>query len=99
MALNYEAIDLLMEGLDALQSSASTSRLLGGILGAAFSKDDEQREEMLDKMHADDEQEREQKLLAESIVLLKAKLIHMRDKAEVPAAADFKETTNDPDRD
>jgi hypothetical protein len=97
MSLSYEEIELLMEGLDAIQSNALSSRLLGSLIGAAFSKDEEQREEMLDKMSPNEEQERDQKLLDERIVLLKAELLQMRDKIEVPTADDFKETTDDPD--
>ena len=80
--LSYEDIELLMESLDALEKKGGSGRMVGSLLGLMLSRDEEQRDEMLDKLHPDSETERDEKLLAERIIIIKAKLLSMRDKAE-----------------
>ena len=71
-----------MESLDALEKKGGSGRMVGSLLGLMLSRDEEQRDEMLDKLHPDSETERDEKLLAERIIIIKAKLLSMRDKAE-----------------
>lgn len=85
MLSNIE-IDMLQQGLDALESSASRDGLFGMMLGTMLAPDKESRDRMMEERRIEEESKRvEQQLLRERIVLLKAKLIQMKDVAEVEA--------------
>jgi len=81
--LEYEDYELLMDGLDALEAKAGSNRLMTGLIGTMLAKDEEQREEMKTKFEASQEQQREERLLKERVIMIKAKLLHLRDRAEV----------------
>jgi len=81
--LEYEDYELLMDGLDALGAKAGSSRLMNGLIGTMLAKDEEERQEMKAQFEASQEQQREERLLKECIIIIKAKLLQMRDRAEV----------------
>jgi len=81
---SQDEIDLIFRGLDSIAMARGSTNLIGLMLGAAFAKDDEQRE----KLKREDEarmkaEEREQRQMNDRITLLKAKLITMRDGQEI----------------
>ena len=90
MDLTIEELDILIEAMSAWEHRDSGGDLMKSLLTTMIAKDDEQRERMLQ----DQEEERNQKELEkqkekETSILIKTKLIHMKDTATAKAAADF----------
>lgn len=77
-----EEVKMLFDGLDALESKSAIDDLMVSVFGAALSRSNEERKEFLDKQKQEkDKQEYANQILKERIILLKAKLIQMKDKA------------------
>ena len=75
-----EELDMLMRALDALESSESTNSLLSTMLGGLISKNAEDARKYMEgqtKKFEDGEAARRQ--LKDRIIVLKAKLISLRD--------------------
>ena len=76
----HDEIEMLFEALDALESSKQKNAMMGGMLGLMLSKDrDEAERNFKEKM----ESASPDQILKERIILLKAKLISMKDRAFV----------------
>jgi hypothetical protein len=85
--LTNEEIYLLMESLDALQSKSVTDGLFGSMLSLAFIQDkDEAKKEMDITMK---KAQAEADAIKERLILMKAKLIGMRDRNIVNEASNF----------
>jgi hypothetical protein len=80
--LTTNEIRTLMQGLDALQAKEATELFTGALLGAALARD---KEEAMDNIKKDQEKYRQNEeariRLGEQIILLKAKLLRLRDAA------------------
>lgn len=85
--LTNEEIDVLMESLDALQSKSVTDGLFSSIFMSAFSSDREQAKRDMDLIM--EKAQAEANTIKEKIILLKAKLIGMKDKNVVHEASEF----------
>lgn len=86
LMLSNSEIDMLQQGLDALESSASHEGLMGMMLGTMLAPDKESRDRLMEERRIEMEQKKtEQQRLRERIILLKAKLIQMKDGCEVEA--------------
>ena len=81
--LTYEEIQLLIEALDALGAKASSDRFVTSLICAMLAQDKEQRDAALAGMKLDEAAQREKQLLSERIVMIKSKLLQMRDAVEV----------------
>lgn len=82
--LNNDDIRVLMQALDALESKADRDGLLGSMLGIMFSKD---KDEAI--RNADEQMrlaEKEGNAIKETVILLKAKLIRMKDRLTIKEA-------------
>lgn len=76
-------IDLLIEGLDSLGAKESLGDLIGLTLGAMVAEG-ENREKYIEKQRIEREEREEQnKARDERVIIIKAKLIKLRDKALV----------------
>lgn len=90
MELTIEELDILIEAMDAWESRDSSSELMKSLMTAMIVKDEEQRAKMLQEQEEEQEQAALEKRKEKEIsILIKAKLIGMKDKATVKAAADF----------
>ena len=79
--LTLEEFDLIMEGLDNLPNKGVAGEIMGSLMTHMLAKDDDQRKELQkkeEKMRK--EKEEAHKNLAERLILLKAKLIYMKDQ-------------------
>ena len=76
--------------MTAWESRGAFGQLLSGVMGSMIAKDEEQRDahkaQFAQKMEEKAEEERREK---EVSILIKAKLIHMKDAAMAKDAADF----------
>ncbi len=80
-------IEMLMEGLDVLPNKNAPGEMMIGLLDTMMAKDKEGAERALAKREAKAKtQEAERKQLCDRVVLLKAKLIKMKDGVLVDAA-------------
>ncbi len=81
----YDEVSMLFDGLDALEKKASSDQLTSTLLGMMLPKPDgtDDKEYIDEQMDRFDEIAQEQKPLKERIIMLKAKLIQMRDSALV----------------
>ena len=90
MELKIEELDILIDAMTAWESRDSFGQLMGGLMGAMLAKDDEQREErhaQFEKtMEEKADQQRREK---ETSIIIKAKLIQMKDKLIAKNAAEF----------
>ncbi len=82
---SYDEVSMLFDGLDALENKASSDQLTSTLIGAMLPRPegtnvDEFLDEQLGRF---DEIKQEQAPLKERIIMLKAKLIQMRDSALV----------------
>lgn len=81
---NSNEIDILMEALDAWESKDSMSDLLVTMLGAGMAKDEASRDSYLEERQIEMEKRKlEQRTRKEQAILIKAKLIQMRDRADI----------------
>jgi len=87
--LTNEDIDVLMKALDAYKSKDANSGLMSVMLGAMLTKKEDKDSFMAEADEIMAKAKRTGEQLEETIILLKAKLIGMRDKAIVSEAADF----------
>ena len=81
MNLTYEDYDFILEALDAKASEASTSGMMSGMLGMMVSKDKDEAEGIMTE--ALDKGKEKDQLIKERIVLLKAKIITLRDRVMI----------------
>jgi hypothetical protein len=85
--LNNEDIQMLMDALDALEEKSTRDGLLSSMLGLMLSKDKEEAAQ-----YADEEMRKAEKVgaaIKDTIILLKAKLITMKDRETVESAKRF----------
>ncbi len=85
--LNNDDIKLLMEALDALEQKASRDGFASAMIGMMLSDDKEKA-----RLEAHQEMEKaklETEAIEEEIILLKAKLIQMKDKRTVDEMSDY----------
>lgn len=85
--LNHQDIELTMQALDALEHSDSMNHMLGSMMGAMLSKD----EESYRKFQAEEDaarklKEAKNRALKDQIAVFKAKLITMRQQLDGDAA-------------
>lgn len=85
--LNDDDIDMLMDALDALEKKDGLEAVSGGILKLMLVEDKEQAKR--DFSTGLEEAQKKTKSMRESIILLKAKLIMMKDKNTVANAKSF----------
>lgn len=85
--LNNDDIEILMKALDALEEKSSRDGMLVSMLAMAFSKNKEESSQFMDEQMK--QAERDTDAIKDVIVLLKAKLIQMKDRSTVAAAAKF----------
>ena len=76
-----DEVELLMKSLDALESKKATDSLLKGIFRTMLSPTDEQARKAAEDMGK--EVSKDDPLLRDRIILLKAKLIGVLDRMEV----------------
>lgn len=82
--LELSDLELLMKALDALNSRSALTGVMGTMLGVMMSRDEEQVNRTLRNAEQHElKRQREQELLAERIILVKAKLIRLKDRAVV----------------
>ena len=75
-----DEIDLISESLDALKSKAGMDHIMVGMFSAVLAPKDASKE-ILDEQKAEfDAKEDERRLLEDRIIMLRAKLIQLRDK-------------------
>lgn len=80
--LTIDEIEFLIEGLNAYKNYQDQKGLLSSIIGSVLAPTKEAADENISKIEAKLEAEKsEQKLLAEKVILVSAKLIMMKDKA------------------
>jgi hypothetical protein len=87
--LTNQDIDTIMEALDALQSKFSQSAFTDVLLGAMLSPKEDKATWKEEANKTMEEASRKGKEIGETIILLKAKLIGMRDRAIVEEASAF----------
>ena len=76
--LTYDDYNFLLEALDAKQSSLMMSGVAMGLVGAMLSDDSDEAKE---RLHSSvDDAEVESKAIEERVIMLKAKLITIRDQ-------------------
>jgi hypothetical protein len=85
--LSNDEIVLLMEALDALQGKAITDGLFSSLLVSAFTDDKEKAKNEMDSMMSKAQAESE--IVKEKVILLKAKLIGMKDRNTIDEASEF----------
>lgn len=79
MQFTIEETTLLLEALDALETKAGGDMLIGGLLGAAFARNEQQAKENIEKMKQEmDEKKDKDRALKEQLILLRAKVIQSR---------------------
>lgn len=82
--LTNEDIDMLMKGLDALKSQIGSSALMGVMFSAMLTKKEERESDFEQNAKRKmEDANREATALDEQVILLKAKLIQMRDRSTV----------------
>lgn len=82
--LDEQELNLIFEALDALEKVKEQEHRIGTIFGALFIRDDETREEYMTRKELElEENKKRETIMKERIILLKAKLIGMRDAAQV----------------
>lgn len=80
-------IELISDGLDALEAKAGSDFVEMGLIGAIFSNNKDEYKDMLEKQAEEYRAKSdERKLLRQRIILLKAKLIQMSDALAVKDA-------------
>ncbi len=79
--LNEKDIQLLMDGLDALIKYEDMSDSMGSLIGAIMLKPEDRDDYAAEQEAKRAGKEAERRVFSERIILLKAKLIHMKDKA------------------
>jgi len=90
MDLTIDELNILIDAMTAWESRDSFSQMTGALMGAMLAQDDEQREANKAKFEQDMEEKAEQQRREkETSIMIKAKLIGMKDKATAKAAADF----------
>lgn len=87
--LTSNDIDVLMKALDAYKQKASSDALQMTMLMAIFSKEEDREQFKADADATMAEAKKETERLEEVVVILKAKLIMMRDQETVSSASDF----------
>lgn len=85
--LNNDDIEILTKALEALEEKSTRDGMLVAMLGMAFSKNKEESSQFADEQMK--QAERDTAAIKDVIILLKAKLIQMRDHSTVAAAAKF----------
>lgn len=85
--LNNDDIQVLMQALDALEEKSTRDGLLSSMLGLMLSKDKEEAVQYADEEMRKADRERES--IKDTIILLKAKLITMKDREVVESAKRF----------
>ncbi len=84
---SQDEVQLISDALDALETKQSSSELMTLMMGGLLIRDDDTRQEFIDESKSRMENPgQDQEVLKERIILLKAKLIQMKDKA---VAEDF----------
>jgi len=85
MKLTNEEIDLLQKGLDSIERAEKTGNMMNDLMKAMMAKDDPEAQLKIESDMKDRVlKERPQyQRLEERVILLKAKLIQMKDKNEV----------------
>ena len=79
--LTYDDYNFLLEALETKSREATSAGFTNGLLGMIFAKDQEEAKGQLD--HVMEEAKEKDNLISERIVLLKAKLITLRDKSMI----------------
>ncbi len=78
--LNLEDIEVLIEALGKWETADSMSEMTGDLLGIILSPNEEKAKEYADQSKAKSEERKlKGRVKAEQSILLKAKLIHMKD--------------------
>lgn len=85
---NASEIELLFEALDALEGKGGSEMLVSMLMTAGLTKGDQRDEEMNKLKEEHEQKEADRRLLKERIILIKAKLIQMRDKSEAQKIAE-----------
>lgn len=84
MELTHDEIDILLEAMEKWETYDAMSDLTTTIFGAAFTRDAEQAKEFINKHEAERaRKEGDKKAKRERSILIKAKLISMKDRALV----------------
>ena len=90
MELNKKDIKILLEALDTWESKEASTHLMSLLMGGMLSRDSESAEKLLNKTNEDyNQKEKERELKKETAILLKAKLISMKDKIESQEALTY----------
>ena len=85
--LTNDEINMLMDSLDALQSKSMMDGMFVGLIGSSFASDkDQAKREMEATMK---EAQEKSDAIRDRVILLKAKLINMKDRNIVSEASDF----------
>ena len=89
-----EEIDILIDGVDAWAAKSGSDRIMGTMIGMMFSKDKEEAIKVAEKEKAAAKNaEAAEKRRKEQAILLKAKLIQLKDSEEIKAAIEQQATT------
>ena len=79
--LTLDEIELLMEGIDEWIKKPDNDILLKGVIAISMGRSEQEGKERLDKLFVEEDKKKiETKLRQERAILLKAKLIMLRDK-------------------
>lgn len=80
MELTKQDLDVMVEAVEAWEREPSSTSLLGDVMGAMFCRNEEEREAALrEREKAKRERDESMRVRKERSVLLRAKLIQMRD--------------------
>lgn len=81
-----EELDFLFECVEAKEHDGSLGELMGDMLGAVFCRSDEERKKMADEgKKRKAEAAAKQRVIRERCILMKAKIIGVRDAADAGA--------------
>lgn len=82
-----EEIEIFMEALDAWENSAAAGAFFGSMLASVAAPDKEFAQREIDRQLAEAKEDKKSK--KEKAILLKAKLINLKDQIATSEAADF----------
>ena len=84
MELSRQDVSVLLEALDAWEVKDANGRMMGSLLGAMLSRNDEERAKMKEMEDRENKKmEESMRIRKERAIILKAKLLQMRDGIEV----------------
>ena len=87
--LTRQDVDCLIDAVEAWEKSGNEGRMIGSLIGSMMCRDDEQRKKVEQEFLAREEEgNRKAKTMKERGVLLRAKLIALRDSMDASSFLD-----------